>query len=80
MSLGKELFDKLTHSLVESQFDFDAVEQGDFRAEWTDDGTEVAVRNQRTAETVIYTADDHVLATSDREVRNARQPTGEEGR
>lgn len=76
MSLGEDSFDELAYALVESTFDFDAVERGDHRAEWTEGGTAVEVTDRSTGETVVYTADDLVLATSDREVQNARQPTG----
>lgn len=79
MSLGKDPFDELAYALVESEFDFDAVERADRRAEWAADGTSVEVTDRSTGETVVYTADDLVLATSDREVQNARKPPGSAG-
>ena len=76
MSLGEGPADELAYALVECEFDFDAVERGNYRAEWTEDGTTVEVVDRSTGDAVTYTADDLVLATSDREVRNARQPAG----
>lgn len=77
MSLGADAFDELAHALVESAYDFDAVERGRLRAEWTEEGTEVIVTDRESDERVRYSADDLVLATSDREVGNARQPEPE---
>ena len=74
MSNGEDDFDLLAHALVQAEFDFDAVERGRLRAEWTDDDAEVVVVDRDTGETVRYSADDLVVATSDREVGNARQP------
>ena len=77
MSLGADAFDELAYALVESTYDFDAVERGRLRASWSDDGTGVTVVDRETGEEVRYSADDLVLATSDREVGNARQPEPE---
>lgn len=74
MSLGEDEYDTLAHALVETEFDFDAVERGQLRAEWTDDNRAVTVVDQETGDEVIYTADDIVLATSNQELRNARVP------
>ena len=74
MSNGEDAFDVLAHALVQAAFDFDAVERGRLRAEWTDDDAEVVVVDRDTGESVRYSADDLVVATSDREVGNARQP------
>ena len=74
MSNGEDDFDLLAHALVQAKFDFDAVERGRLRAEWTDDDAEVVVVDRDTGETVRYSGDDLVVATSDREVGNARQP------
>ena len=74
MSLGRDDFDALAHALVNAQFDFDAVERGSLRAEWTQDNRSVAVVDVETDEEVVYSADDLVLATSNKEVRNAREP------
>jgi len=74
MSIGADDFDVLAHALVESPLDFDAVERGPLRAEWTNDGREVTVTDAETGEQVVYSGDDLAVATSDREVENARQP------
>lgn len=74
MTLGRDAFDALAFALVESEFDFDAVERGDLRAEWTADNVAVSVTDRTTGDEVVFSADDLVLATSDREVRNAREP------
>ena len=74
MSLGTDDFDELAHALVETGYDFDAVERGSLRAAWTEDGTEVVVTDRESDERVRYSADDLVVATSNREVGNARQP------
>lgn len=74
MSMGTDEFDALAHALVESTFDFDAVERGPLRAEWSAEGREVTVTNRETGESVVYSADDLALATSESEVENARQP------
>lgn len=76
MPLGTDDYDALAHALVETEFDFDAVERGSLRAAWTADGLEVTVTDAETGESVTYSGDDLVLATSDREVENARQPEG----
>lgn len=72
MSLGKDPFDVLAHDLTET--DFDAVERGTLRAEWSEDGTYVEVTDEETDERVLYTAEDLVRAASDREVQDAREP------
>lgn len=72
MSLGEDPFDRLAHGLSET--DFDAVERDGLRAEWTDDDTEVVVRDLETDRRVVYNADDLVRATSDRELNDAREP------
>jgi len=74
MAIGTNGFDALAHALVEAAFDFDAVERGNLRAEWSDEGREVTVTDRETGESVVYSGDDLALATSDREVENARQP------
>ena len=79
MSIGADAYDELAHALVETSFDFDAVERGSLRAEWTEDGLEVRVTDADSGESVIYSGDDLALATSDREVENARQPEVGEG-
>ena len=76
MAEREEAFDDLAHALVETEYDFDAVEQGPLRAVWSDDNREVTVRDRETGEEVVYTADDLVVATSDQELRNARVPEG----
>ncbi len=74
MSIGGDEFDALAHALVEAEFDFDAVERGSLRAAWTEDNTAVVVADTQTGDEVVYSADDLVLATSEKEVRNAREP------
>jgi len=74
MSKGTDDFDALAHALVSTEYEFDAVEQGSLRAEWSAGNEEVTVRDRETGDEVRYSADDLVLATSDREVGNARQP------
>lgn len=74
MSLGRDAVDALAHALVETEYDFDAVEQGSLRATWTDDNRSVVVEDLESGEEVVYSADDLVLATSDQELRNARVP------
>lgn len=74
MSIGQDEFDQLAHALVDSAYDFDAVEQGTLRATWTADNRAVLVIDQETGEEVTYSGDDLVLATSDQEVQNAREP------
>lgn len=74
MSLGKDDFDALAYALVETEYDFDAVERGPLRATWTDENRLVTVLHQETGEEVAYSADDLVLATSDQELQNARVP------
>jgi len=75
MGLGKDAYDELAHALV--QTDFDAVERGGLRAEWTADGTTVEVfEPDGDGEPVRYTGEDLVRATSDREVDHAREPEG----
>ncbi|MFC6942448.1 hypothetical protein ACFQE8_21165 [Salinirubellus sp. GCM10025818] len=72
MPLGNDAFDRLAHALSET--DFDAVERDGLRAEWTTDGTEVTVRDLQEGTEVVYNADDLVIATSDRELNDAREP------
>lgn len=73
MPLGDKPGDKLAYALV--QTDFDAVERNDFRAEWNEEGTHVEVTDLESGENYIYNGEDLVRAESDREVRNARQPS-----
>jgi hypothetical protein len=73
MSLGADPADRLAHALVETEFDLDAVERGPLRAVWSADNESVVVTNEETGEETVYLADDLVVATSDREVRNARE-------
>lgn len=75
MSIGDSEYDQLAHALVETDFDFDAVERGSLRATWSADNRSVVVSDTETGEEVVYSADDLVLATSDQEVENAREPT-----
>lgn len=77
MATDEDAFDELARALVETVYDFDAVEQGSLRATWTDDNREVTVVDRETGEEVVYTAEDLVIATSDRERRNARVPDGQ---
>jgi hypothetical protein len=72
MPLGNDAFDRLAHALTETEFD--AVERDGLRAEWTADGTEVTVRDLEEGTEVVYNADDLVIATSDRELNDAREP------
>lgn len=72
MPLGNDEFDRLAHTLSET--DFDAIERDGLRAEWTADGTEVTVRDLGEGTEVVYNADDLVIATSDRELNDAREP------
>lgn len=74
MSTGDQDFDDLAHALVETTYDFDAVERGRLRATWSEDNTEVIVLDRETDRTVRYSAEDLVLATSEKERENARQP------
>jgi len=74
MSKETDDFDALAHALVSTEYEFDAVERGSLRAEWSAGNEEVTVRDRETGDEVRYSADDLVLATSDREVGNARQP------
>lgn len=74
MSVGDNPFDRLAYALVNATFDFDAVERGRLRATWTEDDHGVTVLDTETGERVSYSADDLVLATSEREVENARSP------
>lgn len=74
MSRGDHPADELAYALVNAEFDFDAVERGPLRAEWTADNTAVVVADTGSGEEFHYSADDLVLATSDREVENARTP------
>lgn len=73
MSVGEDPFDALAHALVSVEFDFDAVERDTLRAEWDSDGATVVVRDTETDAQRRYVADDLVIATSDREVKHARQ-------
>ena len=72
MALGNDEFDQLAHALTETEFD--AIERDGLRAEWTADGTEVTVRELEGGMRVVYNADDLVIATSDRELNDAREP------
>lgn len=72
MALGDNEFDRLAHELAET--DFDAVERGGLRAEWTPDDTAVVVHELDGDTSVAYNAEDIVRATSDRELRDAREP------
>jgi hypothetical protein len=72
MALGNDEFDQLAHALTETEFD--AIERDGLRAEWTADGTEVTVRELDGGMRVVYNADDLVIATSDRELNDAREP------
>lgn len=72
MPLGNDAFDRLAHALSETEFD--AIERDGLRAEWTADGTEVTVRDLEEGTEVVYNADDLVIATSDRELNDAREP------
>jgi hypothetical protein len=74
MSVGEDEFDALAYALVNASFDFDAVERGHLRATWSEDNVDVTVTDVESGDTVTYSADDLVLATSDREVENAREP------
>ncbi|MFB6354254.1 MAG: hypothetical protein ABEJ92_09230 [Halobacteriales archaeon] len=74
MSTEADDLDALAHALVDAEYDFDAVERGSLRAEWSADDTGVVVVDTETGEEIVYSADDLVLATSDREIRNARAP------
>jgi len=73
MSVGEDDFDRLAHALVEVEYDFDAVEWNGLRASWDDEGNRVVVEDPETGESQAYLGDDLVIATSDREVRKARQ-------
>ena len=77
MAHGANEFDALAFALVETEYDFDTVERDGLRAHWTEDNTEVVVVDDETGEEVVYSAEDLVRATSDREVGNARQPETE---
>ncbi|MFB6102341.1 MAG: hypothetical protein ABEJ73_07215 [Haloplanus sp.] len=72
MELGDNEFDRLAHDLSETGFD--AVERGGLRAEWTADGTEITVHDLEEGTSVVYNGEDIVRATSDRELRDAREP------
>lgn len=72
MSLGEDEYDKLAHDL--SQSDFDAVERNGYRAEWTQAGEAIVVRELGTDEHREYDGEDLIRSTSDREVSNARIP------
>jgi len=72
MAFGHDDTDELAYALA--QTDFDAVERDGYRAEWTDDGTEVRVHSLETEETARYNAEDLVRAESDREVSDAKVP------
>lgn len=74
MSIGRDDFDRLAFALVETEYDFDAVEMGALRATWSEDNRSVTVTDSTTGDEVVYSADDLVLATSDQEVENAREP------
>jgi len=72
MPANDDEYDELARALVET--DFDAVERGGLRAEWSDEGDSVQVQDVDAGETVLYNADDLVRAASDREARDAREP------
>lgn len=75
MALGRDAFDRLAYDLSET--DFDAVERDGYRAEWTEAGDAIVVRELGTDTELEYDAEDLVRATSDREVSNARNPASE---
>jgi hypothetical protein len=72
MGLGDNEFDRLAHDLSET--DFDAVERAGLRAEWTPEDDAIVVRSLDAEEGVAYNGEDIVRATSDRELRDAREP------
>lgn len=72
MALGNDEFDRLAHQLSET--DFDAVEREGLRAEWVAEGTTVVVNELEGEGEVRYNAEDLVRATSDQELRDAREP------
>lgn len=72
MALGDDAYDQLAHALSET--DFDAIEHEGLRAEWIDDGAAVRVTDLTGETDVIYNAEDLVRATSDRELKDARDP------
>lgn len=72
MAFGDDPADRLADDLSESSFD--AVERDGLRAEWVDEGRRIAVTDPATEEPILYDAEDLVRATSDTEVRNAREP------
>jgi hypothetical protein len=72
MSVTDDDFDDLASDLVET--DFDAVERGGLRAEWSAAGDRVTVTQVESGESVVYNPDDLFRAASDVEVRNAREP------
>jgi len=74
MALGVDESDELAYELA--QTDYDAVERGGLRAAWTPDDTAVVVEDLDTGETRAYDGEDLVRAASDRDVENARDPTG----
>ena len=73
MGINGDAYDRLARALVVSEADFDAVERGGLRAFWTNENRSVAVVDRETGEEIVYTADDLVLATSVRELQNARK-------
>jgi hypothetical protein len=73
MPANDDEYDELASALVET--DFDAVERSGLRAEWSEEGDRVQVQAlDDDDETVVYNPDDLVRASSDREVRDAREP------
>lgn len=72
MSTDEAAFDELAGNLADT--DFDAVERGSLRAEWTDDGQRVAVSAMDGDDTITYNGEDLVRATSGPELRDAREP------
>jgi hypothetical protein len=77
MSYGETAPDALAYDLAQSTFD--AAERDGYRAEWSDDATFVVVTGLEDDTEVQYNADDLVRAASDPEVRNAREPNGQQG-
>lgn len=72
MSFGDDPADRLAYDLSESSFD--AVERDGLRAEWVEEGRTIVVTDPNAEEPIRYDAEDLVRATSDTEVRNAREP------
>jgi len=77
MAHGETEQDTLAYELARSSFE--AVERGGYRAEWTAGDTAIEVRDLDGGEAVTYDAEDLLRAESDREVTNARNPSGRRG-